>query len=137
MYFQSLSLTLRVLEHFVLKYLGVYLLFTFPNNLETNLTQELLGVSFLDIFPIKRDTSATIHPQKCHISPWMLPSLRVNHISHTLIFKGRLEEWKISCQEFFLGIVRMARVSFHNRLMCQMFLPQTHQAPLLSKMFQA
>ena len=63
----------------------------------------------MDILPIKRDISATIHPQG-HISPWMLPSLRVNHISHTLIFKGRLEERKINCQEFFLGMVRLVGV---------------------------
>ena len=109
MYFQSFFPALMVLGHFLQKYLSVYLSFTFPNNLETNLTQELLGVSSLDILPIKRDISATIHPQG-HISPWMLPSLRVNHISYTLIFRGRLEEWKISCQEFFLGMVRLVGV---------------------------
>ena len=136
MYFQSFFPALMVLGHFLQKYLSVYLSFTFPNNLETNLTQELLGVSSLDILPIKKDISATIHPQKGQITPWMLPSLRVNHISYTLIFKGRLEEWKISCQEFFLGMVRLVGVSFHNQLMCQMSLPQTHQVPLLFKIFQ-
>ena len=111
MYFQSFFPALMVLGHFLQKYLSVYLSFTFPNNLETNLTQELLGVSSLDILPIKRDISTTIHPQKGHITPWMLPSLRVNHISYTLIFRGRLEEWKISCQEFFLlGMVRLVGV---------------------------
>ena len=28
----------------------------------------------------------------------------------------KLKEWKISCQEFFLGMVRMVGMPFHNRL---------------------
>lgn len=72
MYSQSLVLTLRVLEQLLQKYLGVYLLFIFPDDQEVNMTQELLVVSSLDIPLIKRDISATLLPLKGHLSPWIL-----------------------------------------------------------------
>ena len=47
-------------------------------------------MSFLDIPLLKRDISATIISQKDYISPRITPSLKVNLISYTLIFKGEI-----------------------------------------------
>ena len=89
-YSPSLFLTLRVLNPFLKKHLGLSLSFTFPNNLEIDLIQEILGVSFLDIPLLKMDISATMISQKDYISPRITPSLKVNLISYTLIFNGEI-----------------------------------------------